>query len=400
MHNFKKKLTGLKIADPILFSLVVLALVIAFFFFFPKQKKDGNTEDAFLEKVEQKIENDEARANAVQERFSEKMNRRAEAFQETQEVQEERKKRAFAESRYRELQERMETQRERFPAERFLEEIQVTSYFAPISTETGQKVNTSTDLVKQSVEAVPHEVVAAPNEPVKRVEVRAGTWIPIVLNHEMRAMAGFGRGTVREDVFDVTGDQVAIPKGSVVTLEMLKNTDYFVSALVAKQITLPNGTTMDIPFAGHGRRGSVGLDARESGKMKRHLLQKIGLTSLIAAISASPKLLDSGEQVSDLAQMAFVDQTSRDLSGVLKDALSLPNEKILFAGARVQLLVVDSILMPPFRPTFSQPSSQGMEAELRALKERMFHYQQALDPKNIQTELRRELQRSTFEGGN
>ncbi|MDJ0841806.1 MAG: TrbI/VirB10 family protein [Acidobacteriota bacterium] len=386
--NIKDKLTGLKISDPIAVAFIVVGLAVVYFFLFPTGKKKDTTE-LFEEKVEIKQEEDERKAGVAQQRFSEHLSRRAETFEENKAIREERQRAEFAEKRYRELQHQMETQQERFPRRRFLEEIEIQSFFAPIADiPDGSMEETKGEAGVQhpvTADPVPRQADSEPEG--QRLEIRAGTWIPVILHNRMRAgLDGYGTGTVREDVFDITGAHVAIPKGSRVTLKFIEKEDYFLSAMVAEEIITADGRHIQIPFPVHDPQGATGLDPRKSGTFNRHLWAKIGMTSLVAAIATAPNLL-AGD-VTDLAQLSYVERTTKGLEDLLKSSLNIPNEKTFNAGARIHFLVVNSFTVPPGREP--DDSREAYRAGMEALKARIFDYQRLIEaqPDNLNKALR------------
>ena len=400
--HLKDRLTGLKIADPIVFGLILLGACAVYFFLVPSGKRK-TTRDVFLEKVADKQEDDARKAESVQERFEEKLDRRAETFEESKLLQEERRRAEFAEEKYRELKRQVESQEERFPRLRFLEEIQIKSFFAPVGhadadaetrERTAQAARTPDHAQAPRRDTATQETNRASAQAStdgERLEIRAGTWIPVVLNNAMHAgLAGHGTGMVRQDVFAADSGRVAVPKGSRVVLQFLKDDDYFLSALVAKEIITPDGRHLQIPLPVHDRQGASGLDPRQSGSFNRHLWAKIGMTALIAAVASAPNLV--ADNVGDLAQLSYVERTTQGLQSLLKSSLDIPNEKTFKAGAALNLLVVSSFTVPAGKD--AGPDRAAYRAGMDALKARLFQYERLLEaqPKTLRENLRDHLE--------
>ena len=387
VERVTQKFKKLSIKDPIAVVFLLLFIAAAYFYLFPSKKRaEADPYQNFYNKVENTREMEGGKAAQERQRIQEKFDRDSKAFNTEKAVQEERKQRLFAENKAKALEEKLLTQQEGFPKRKLREELIARCYYAPIQKGLETPTTYSDGPPKRAGEGLDSQGLTTPNttnwvKNIKQLELRAGSWIPAILNGDMHnQVGGSQRATVREDVFDSKGQYVLIPKGSTAIVQFAQSQAgdaYHLSALAVKEIILPNGDVKEMPIPVHDSLGKAGLDPKKDGKFKRHYLEKIGMTVMIAGVSSFPALMVSEKNTNDLAEYQFMQATSQGIQSLLRESLNIPNEKIFQAGAHLNFFMLDSILMEPYEEAhFAVDTDQNrLRGELEELKTRMFQAQ-------------------------
>ena len=362
--RWREKLRKVRWPDPILAIGLVVGLVLIWYLVVDRPKvEDPRT--AFEAGLPERVAQDEAKAEADAARASRSLAQKKGVLEESRALAAERTARAQAEARLRHLEDEIARGEERFPRRRFIEEILLRSQFSPVNPigrpegaslakTTTSPTPTGPGLPNPEAPTAETATPPAPSAPTA-LQVAEGTWIPVILNNAIYAgTAGQALGTVRFDVYDTSGTRIAISKGSRVILEVIQDHHYFRSVLTARAILRPDGRRFAIPLAVHGPRGDHGLDVRQAGTFRTHLWRKLGLSAVVAAIGAAPSLASDG-RIDDLAALTFIDRAAQNGQALLRDTLAIPSEKIFHAGARLNLLVVDTFGLPAQKGVASSP---------------------------------------------
>lgn len=378
-----------KLTDPVVLIMVVAAAILLYFYLFPTKKAEEriDPELAFHERVKERESRRDVEADeeAIQKRLA----RYDDELQDSVAIQKAQAERDFLEKKNRELEERLITQQEGFNSRYLHEEKLAKSYYAPImKAQTSESAAVAAKRVPSSDNDLDQFKPPRP-EPARlsqavpqQAELRAGSWIPAILNNEMHAqVGGNGVATIREDVYDASGKHVLIPKGSRATVQFAKGerSSYHLSALAVRDIILPNGEVRTMPIPVHDSLGKAGLDPRVDGRFKRHYMEKIGMSVLIAAINSIPAFVldetgDGGGN--DLVEYQFLENTSGAVQGILRESLNIPSEKIFHAGAHLNFFLLDSILLPPYDGNGVRRSRQDeLREELESLRARATGYE-------------------------
>lgn len=383
VERLNERFKRLQIKDPVVVVFALIAIAALYFFLFPSKKRVVEDPfEGFEARKEVFSEQEQEKTEAAKERTQNKFDQSGRVFQSEKAYREEIRKRERAEKKAREYEERLISQQEGFPKRKLREEYIARSYYAPIGKGSELPVRMDSRPQPQRLRTTPVSTELAgrlaPNVETPKHELRAGTWIPAILNGDMHSQVGGSqRATIREDVFDSEGQYVLIPKGSTAIVQFAQSAQgdaYHVSALSVKEIIYPNGDVKTLPIPVHDSLGKAGLDPRKDGKYKRHYLEKIGMSVMIAGISSLPALMVDGDKSNDLAEYQFINTTSQGVQSILRDSLSIPNEKIFHAGAHLNFFMLDSILMEAYEEVHYEPQLEQakLRQELENLKGRMF----------------------------
>ena len=234
------------------------------------------------------------------------------------------------------------------------QQIQAGNYSA---FEAQEKTQTLTSL-ESSFSPPPPEIVGfteenqynASTEGLFRIPI--GAIIPaITITKANSDMTGTFKGMVSQDVFDVSGEYVLIPKGADVILKSVRisNSNEVINPRVGTTvpwIILPNGNKIDLSKStGLDREGLVGI----SDQVDRHLLEQfLGVAAY--ALVANETSYDGSGANSDNSYEGEVSQGLRDQASPLAQKyLALTATNTIRTGQSMNVIVEEEIYLKPWR---------------------------------------------------
>lgn len=234
------------------------------------------------------------------------------------------------------------------------QQIQAGNYSA---FEAQEKTQTLTSL-ENSFSPPPPEIVGFTDENQYNasteglLKIPIGTIIPaITVTKANSDMTGTFKGMVSQDVFDVTGEYVLIPKGADVILKSVRisNPNEVINPRVGTTvpwIILPNGNKIDLSKStGLDREGLAGI----SDQVDRHLLEQFMGVAAYALIANETSYAGSGAN-NDSSYEGEVSQGLRDQASPLAQKyLALTATNTIRTGQSMNVIVEEEIYLKPWR---------------------------------------------------
>ncbi len=183
-------------------------------------------------------------------------------------------------------------------------------------------------------------------------KIPIGTIIPaITVTKANSDMTGTFKGMVSQDVFDVSGEYVLIPKGAEVMLKSVRmNTPNEVInprvGTTVPWIILPNGNKVDLSkSSGLDREGLAGI----SDQVDRHLMAQFLGVAAYALVANETSYEGSGAN-SDNSYVGEVSQGIREqASPIAQKYLALTPTNTIRTGQSMNVIVEEEIYLKPWR---------------------------------------------------
>jgi len=184
------------------------------------------------------------------------------------------------------------------------------------------------------------------------LKIPIGTIIPaITVTKANSDITGTFKAMVSQDVFDVTGEYVLVPKGSEVILKSVRisNPNEVINPRVGTTvpwIILPNGNKIDFSKStGLDREGLAGI----SDQVDRHLLEQFLGVAAYALVANETSYSGSGAN-NDSSYEGEVSQGLRDQASPLAQKyLALTATNTIRTGQSMNVIVEEEIYLKPWR---------------------------------------------------
>ncbi|MGF1903610.1 TrbI/VirB10 family protein [Aliivibrio salmonicida] len=185
-----------------------------------------------------------------------------------------------------------------------------------------------------------------------RLKLPIGTLIPAITIFKTNSdYSGSFKATVSQDVFDISGEYVLIPKGAQVILKSVSigNVNEPISSrmgITVPWIVLPNGNKIDMSkSSGLDREGISAL----GDEVDRHLMAQFFGVAAYALVGTQTSRDGSGGD-SDSSYLGDIGESSREqVAPLAQKYLSLKPTITLRAGQSMNIMIEEEVFLSPWR---------------------------------------------------